>query len=214
MALIRLLSLTLFLTFLIGKDSKPLLDVNYQDLTNTEITKKWKQNFVINSYESESYGKFEVGTKLIINKALEGNYKFETQTGLFKSQPSQVAVYSTIIKGGIFSTDNLEASITKEEVTVTKIWAYRLALKKTARFYIGIETENDSGQGKMFRMRRVTDLEKGLNIGELKSLNAPMTKEEALAKLKESKDLLDLEIISQEEYDKLKVELTPIIRGK
>mgnify|MGYP000538227027 CR=1 FL=1 len=38
-----------------------------------------------------------------------------------------------------------------------------------------------------------------------------MTKEEAIAKLKESKDLLDLGMIKQEDFDKLKAELTPII---
>ena len=41
-----------------------------------------------------------------------------------------------------------------------------------------------------------------------------MTKEEAISKLKESKELLDLEIITQEEYDKMKQELPPIIKGK
>ena len=36
---------------------------------------------------------------------------------------------------------------------------------------------------------------------------------QAIAKLKESKELLDLELLSQEEYDEIKIELTPIIRG-
>lgn len=40
-----------------------------------------------------------------------------------------------------------------------------------------------------------------------------MTRKEAVAKLKKFKDLLDLEIISQEEYDALKEQLTPIIKG-
>ena len=41
-----------------------------------------------------------------------------------------------------------------------------------------------------------------------------LKRESAISKLKESKDLLDLEIINQDEYDKLKKELTPIIKGK
>ena len=41
-----------------------------------------------------------------------------------------------------------------------------------------------------------------------------MNRQEAIAKLKESKDLLDLGIINQQEYDKLKAELTPIITKK
>tara|TARA_B110000003_G_scaffold198739_1_gene197396 strand:- start:1893 stop:2504 length:612 start_codon:yes stop_codon:yes gene_type:complete len=49
--------------------------------------------------------------------------------------------------------------------------------------------------------------------GEVINPNRLMTREEAIAKLKESKDLLDLEIISQEEYDALKKNLIPIIKG-
>jgi hypothetical protein len=41
-----------------------------------------------------------------------------------------------------------------------------------------------------------------------------MTRDEAIAKLKEAKNLLDLEILSQEDYDKEKAILTPIILGK
>ena len=38
-----------------------------------------------------------------------------------------------------------------------------------------------------------------------------MTREEAIAKLREAKELLDLEMMSQEDYDALKKELSPII---
>ena len=41
-----------------------------------------------------------------------------------------------------------------------------------------------------------------------------ITKEEAIAKLKESKELLELEVITQEDYDKEKAILSPIILDK
>tara|TARA_B110000046_G_scaffold129722_1_gene136231 strand:- start:53 stop:745 length:693 start_codon:yes stop_codon:yes gene_type:complete len=41
-----------------------------------------------------------------------------------------------------------------------------------------------------------------------------LTKEKAIAKLKELKELLELEVITQEDYDKEKAILTPIILGK
>ena len=41
-----------------------------------------------------------------------------------------------------------------------------------------------------------------------------MTKEKAIAKIKELKQLLDLEVITQKDYDKEKAILTPIILGK
>ena len=50
--------------------------------------------------------------------------------------------------------------------------------------------------------------------GELINLKAPMSREEAITALKESKDLLDLGLMTDEEYNKIKSELTPIIMNK
>lgn len=55
-------------------------------------------------------------------------------------------------------------------------------------------------------------IEKALNVGEIDS--AVLSRSEAIAKLKEAKDLLELEMMTQEEYNKLKKELEPIIRGE
>jgi hypothetical protein len=54
-------------------------------------------------------------------------------------------------------------------------------------------------------------IEKALSVGEI--VSTVMTRSEAIAKLKEAKDLLDLEMMTQEEYDKIRKELEPIIRG-
>jgi hypothetical protein len=59
--------------------------------------------------------------------------------------------------------------------------------------------------------RTITDIEMALTTGEIINPNAEMSREQAIAKLKESKDLLDLGLLTQEEYDTLKAKLTPII---
>ena len=41
-----------------------------------------------------------------------------------------------------------------------------------------------------------------------------MTREQAIAKLKETKDLMDLGLIGEDEYNKLKNDLTTIIMNK
>tara|TARA_B110000908_G_C10126053_1_gene389914 strand:+ start:153 stop:857 length:705 start_codon:yes stop_codon:yes gene_type:complete len=60
----------------------------------------------------------------------------------------------------------------------------------------------------------VLDAELAISYGEIRLNNAKMTRAEAIAKLKESKELLDLELMSKEEYDKIRTELTPVITGK
>jgi type IV pilus biogenesis protein CpaD/CtpE len=53
------------------------------------------------------------------------------------------------------------------------------------------------------------NLEEAFASKELKSLG--MSREEAIAKLKEAKDLVDLGMMSKEDFEKLKAELTPLI---
>ncbi len=53
--------------------------------------------------------------------------------------------------------------------------------------------------------------EQAIEYGEVVNPSGKMTKNEAMDKLREAKELLELEVINQEEYNKLKDELTPII---
>ena len=52
--------------------------------------------------------------------------------------------------------------------------------------------------------------ENAMSTGEIKGTG--MTSDEALAELKKAKDKLDLGLITQEEYEKKKAELTPFIK--
>ncbi len=53
--------------------------------------------------------------------------------------------------------------------------------------------------------------EQALEAGEVINPKANMTRQEAIDKLKEAKDLLDLELMTREQYDMLKEKLAPII---
>lgn len=55
------------------------------------------------------------------------------------------------------------------------------------------------------------DYETALELGEIKNPDGKLNRDEAIAKLKEAKELLDLGVISEKEYNDLKTELTPTI---
>ncbi|MGP1992743.1 hypothetical protein D9V96_012750 [Zobellia laminariae] len=55
------------------------------------------------------------------------------------------------------------------------------------------------------------DYETALELGEIKNPDKNITKEQAITQLKEAKELLDLEVITQKKYDELKSKLAPII---
>jgi hypothetical protein len=63
-------------------------------------------------------------------------------------------------------------------------------------------------------LRYVSASQESFENGEAINPNKPLNRAEAIAKLKEAKDLLDLNLMSQEEYEALRNELTPIIRGE
>lgn len=56
------------------------------------------------------------------------------------------------------------------------------------------------------------DYENALEAGEVINPQGTITRAQAIEKLKESKELLDLEIITQEDYDKVKEEMTKFIK--
>ena len=58
----------------------------------------------------------------------------------------------------------------------------------------------------------VMDSELAIESGEILLKNRKMTREEAIEKLKEAKELMEIEMMTKEEFDQLKEELTPIIK--
>ena len=62
--------------------------------------------------------------------------------------------------------------------------------------------------------KTIVDIDKALASREILNPNALLSKEEAIKKLKESKDLMELDLLSKEEYKQLKERLTPIILGE
>ena len=60
----------------------------------------------------------------------------------------------------------------------------------------------------------VIDIEKAFSLGEVINPVQKLNREEAIKKLKEAKDLYELDLMSKSEYEKLRLELTPIITNK
>ena len=65
----------------------------------------------------------------------------------------------------------------------------------------------------MFSYVGCVNLEIAVTQGEIINPNAIMTRDRAIEVLKEAKDLFDLDMMSQDEYDAIRAEVTPIIKG-
>lgn len=89
--------------------------------------------------------------------------------------------------------------------TSAEIKKFRVTGTKRAGYKVQLQTKGMTGIDNYF-----VYLEDAILVGEIKSFG--MTSDEALSELKKAKDKLDLGIISQEEYDLKKAELTPFIK--
>ena len=83
---------------------------------------------------------------------------------------------------------------------------------KKISFKKGIVFVNTKKPPNMVYGLKIKNLEGALAVGEIKS--KIMSRKEAIDKLKEAKDLLDLEMMSQEDYMSLRKKLAPIIKGE
>lgn len=83
--------------------------------------------------------------------------------------------------------------------------------KKPLSVYLVLGEQNNRAFG-LYKHLTVADFENALTYGEITLANQPLSKDAAFAELKKAKELLDLEILSQEEYDQIKTKMTPIIK--
>ena len=194
---------------------------SFRDVQQAEITYEQTQNLVFakkisnmakyNSYEAKNGTLIKIGDTLVVGRPVTGDKQYTEYIGTQE-------VFSTIMIGGmglsaIAGPSYYPASGQGSIFTIEKISVSHTKLSKKSPLIVTL-TVREPDLPTMVNKRTIGDLEQALLVGEIISPNAPMTRAEAIAKLKESKELLDLEIITQEEYDELKVELTPIIRGE
>lgn len=122
-------------------------------------------------------------------------------------RPSSNKTFAFISTGSAMGGfDPLEINQSGKNTIIKKI--YVNGTKKSG-FYISIK---GSGACGICPNNIITEFEEAIATNEIQSKG--MTREQAIAKLKEAKDLVDLGMMSKEEYEKLKVELTPLIINK
>lgn len=133
------------------------------------------------SYISSDSCSYKIGDKLKIGR------------------PSAGTMFTFITDDFLNTAKNLNGNISSEQVEIKQI--LNIGNAKSG-YHIKIQVKGLQG-------KYVIKVEEAIASGELKSLC--MTSDEALAQLKRAKEKLDLGLITQEEYDKLKAELAKYI---
>lgn len=224
--------LALFLlTFLSGISQNHIEKITYEESQDSEVFREIKNRTTVSTYISADGSELKVGDTLIIGTP-SGSTTNTTAVGAgntfgaAKARSKTASSFSNIIMGkpagfgNVLNALNGEGpsnagqNMQGEIVLISEISLFHKGSKKKP---LAVQILLGEPNGRAFGINKymsVTDYEKAALAGEIKSTNAPLTREEAIAKLKESKELLDLGIIEEAEYENLKEELTPIITGQ
>jgi hypothetical protein len=142
----------------------------------------------------------KLGNQIAINTELQLGKPFKENYGKFQ----------TWFVRDLFSVTPIDKLMSGSKVKVKKIFIFKSGFGNNSIFIVNMDCEQiDKSLSKSLFVVGAFDksLENGETIFETKAMN----KDKALKILKDKKELLDLEIIKQSEYDSLKRLLTPII---
>lgn len=118
--------------------------------------------------------------------------------------PSSNKTFAYIMEGDgvVIPIKNLTAASSGQETEIKKVWVVG---NQRAGFSVSLRTKGITGLSNY-----TIQLENAIATGEVKGFG--MTSDQALIELKKAKDKLDLGLISQEDYDKIKAELSKYIK--
>lgn len=146
----------------------------------------------ITQYTASNGAVIKVGDKFRLSRP-EGGSK------TFVSIQNKPTVMDMLGNSGFISTVN--TSMSNTEITIKTLYisgSRKLGFKSMAELATCGTCNN-----------LLVDIELAIESKEIRTNG--MTKDEAIAKLKQTKELVDLGIVKQEDFDKLKAELTPLI---
>ncbi|MEX0997624.1 MAG: hypothetical protein WDZ45_11285 [Flavobacteriaceae bacterium] len=140
----------------------------------------------LDSYQAKNGQVFKIGDKITI------------------AQPSmRNDQYLSVLMNDLGTRKRISISIKGFEAEIKK---FRVVGRKRIGYSVVAVTKGVDGLANYW-----IAIEEAIESGEIET--SGLNREQAIAKLKESKDLLDLEMISKEEYEKIKEELSPIINN-
>ena len=177
--------------------------IKESDGENVQIAQNFSNNQSIDTLILKDGSKLKVGDTLIFGTPF--NNRKEYQHIIF----GKFTLAKALMMTPTYMPDNWHGS----KVVITEIYLTHSKMSKISpvTFHCFVADYTQPG---ISCNRSIFYISEAINKGEIINPNAAMTREQAIAKLKESKDLLDLGLLSQEEYNRIKSELTPIIMGQ
>ena len=209
--------------------------LTYENTQDINFFKNIKNRTLVQKYKTVNKNVIKVGDTVILgnttsqefnSKTYSGSYGNKARGGISKSRSTTKKTYEFIKMGrpagfgSVMASLNGDAqtmasnSLKNSKAIVKEIKAYHRGSKKKPLYLVMVLGEMNGRAFGINKYLSVMDTELAVESGEILLKNRKVTREEAISKLREAKELLEIEMMSKEEFDDLKKELGPIIRNK
>ena len=222
------LTILAFSSFTLFSQKKYIESMSFEQSQDINFFINVKNNTKLGEYITASGNSVKLGDTLIIGNPTSSYATSNTYGGgnkiAFGRTKTRFSKEFEFIKlgrpaglGAVMSgadTPMAGINLSKEVVLVKEMKTYHKGSKKKP---LNVQIILGEINGRAFGINKylsVMNTELAIESGEIFLKNRKMTRDEAIAKLKEAKELLDLEMMSQEDYDALRKELSPIIMNK
>jgi hypothetical protein len=178
--------------------------LRYEDLSKESFVPMIKNNQVFDKYIDSKGLEYSKGKKIVIGSPSNPD---NISTDLWDDP--KYGNFTFIRKSRAFVM-TAELMFKGEECIIEEIFAEHIGFGKKSPLKVSFICKLN-GQVNHITTLTIENIDKALGLGEIINPKEPLSREAAILKLKESKELLDLELISKEDYEKIKLELGVII---
>lgn len=220
-------------SFMFSQDE--INELTYKNTQDINFFNSIKNGTQVNKYVTVSDNSVSVGDTLILGtptseetatRTYSGSYGTKARGGVAQSRSTSKKTYEFVKLGrpagfgSVMTAMSGEAqlmadnSLKNTSVIIQEIKTYHRGSKNKPLYVVMVLGEMN---GKAFGVNKylsVMDTELAIESGEILLKNRKMTRDEAIEKLKEAKELLEIDMMSKEEFEELKKELAPIITNK
>jgi hypothetical protein len=206
-------------------------NISFEQTQNSDIFQKVRNGTTVTKYVTRDGLEIKVGDTLYLGYPLSNQSRTVTDGTNFGTSSYGKAVsrttsrktYTSIIYGKPGGFGNVMLAMNGDSPTgvgsemrgtAILIKEMKLMHRGSKKKPLGVSVLFGEINGRAFGMNKYlscSDIESSIIDGEIIPANMPMNREEAIAKLKEAKDLMDLDMMTKDEFDALKEELSPVI---
>lgn len=223
----------IFLLSIITIQAQESIDLlTYENTQDINFFSTIKNGALIKEYITTNKNSVKVGDTLILGsptsqemntRTYSGSYGNGLRGGGAQSRSTSKKTYEFIQLGrpagfgsvmsamGGNAQNMADNSLKNTKVIVNEIKTYHRGSKNKPLYVVMVLGEINGRAFGINKYLSVMDTELGVESGEILLKNRKMTREEAIAKLKEAKELLEIDMMSKEEFEELKKNLAPII---